>query len=213
LLLKTGCERIAYVGTSKGAEAALLAAIDDPRVDAVIAVSPSSVVWAGDRWPPASSWTRNGVPVPFVEVDFSDLAVPADGRISYLSCFLKSLRRFADQIPAATIPIEQAGARVVLVAGGDDALWPSDLFARSLADRLIAAGKHPLLITHPEAGHRVLLPGDTKPRSAVNAHGGTDEADRALGLAAWKAIAEVLHFRKNALNFEDHRDEQRRIPA
>jgi len=83
--------------------------------------------------------------------------------------------------------------RVLLVAGGDDALWPSDVFARSLRDRLNAAGRRPLLVTHPEAGHRVLLPGEATPRSAVNAHGGNDAADRALGVAAWNAISELLH--------------------
>jgi hypothetical protein len=47
-LIKAGCDRIAYVGTSRGAEAALLVAIADPTVDVVIAISPTSVVWAGD---------------------------------------------------------------------------------------------------------------------------------------------------------------------
>jgi hypothetical protein len=60
----------------------------------------------------------------------------------------------------ATIPIEKAWARVILVAGGDDALWPSDFFAQTLADRLMAAGQQALLITRPDAGHRVLLPGE-----------------------------------------------------
>src|SRR5438552_1960000 len=45
-LIAEGCERVAYVGTSKGAEAALLIATDDPRVRVVAAISPSSVVWA-----------------------------------------------------------------------------------------------------------------------------------------------------------------------
>jgi hypothetical protein len=36
-LVKAGSEKIAYVGTSRGAEAALLAAIEDPRIDAVVA--------------------------------------------------------------------------------------------------------------------------------------------------------------------------------
>jgi uncharacterized protein len=57
-LIEEGCERVAYVGTSKGAEAALLIATDDPRVRVVAAISPSSVVWAnigpgidGVAWP------------------------------------------------------------------------------------------------------------------------------------------------------------------
>jgi acetyl esterase/lipase len=97
-------------------------------------------------------------------------------------------------MPAATIAIEKARARVILVAGGDDALWPSDLFARTLAQRLEAAGKRHVLLIHPKPGHRVLLPGETTPRSAVNAHGGSDEADQTLGLAAWNEISRAFHF-------------------
>jgi uncharacterized protein len=191
-LVKDGCQKIAYVGTSRGAEAALLVAIEDPRIDVVVAISPTSVVWAGDGWPPQSSWTRKGLPLPFVHYDVSQLPSQRDGPVSYRRYCEQSLTRFADEVPAATISIEQARARVILVAGGDDALWPSHFFARTLADRLTAAGKQPLLITHPDAGHRVLLPGETTPRSAINAHGGTDDADRALGRAAWDAITAVL---------------------
>jgi len=185
--------KIAYVGTSRGAEAALLVAIDDPRVDVVIAISPTSVVWAGDGWPPQSSWPPRGVPVPFVHYDVSHFPARGDGPVLYRRYFEQSLRRFAAEVPNATISIEKARARVILIAGGDDALWPSDFFARTLADRLMAAGKQALLIMRPDAGHHVFLPGEITPRSAINAHGGTDAADRALGNAAWSTITALLH--------------------
>lgn len=61
-LIGTGCRRIVYVGTSKGAEASLLAAVHDQRINAVVAISPSSVVWGnigagrdGVSWPERSS--------------------------------------------------------------------------------------------------------------------------------------------------------------
>jgi uncharacterized protein len=193
-LAQVGCERIAYVGTSRGAEASLLVGIEDSRIDIVVAISPTSVVWAGDGQPASSSWTRNGTPLPFVHYDVSAFPAQIGGPVSYRRYFEQSLERFADEIPPATIAIEKARARVILVAGGDDALWPSDLFARTLAQRLEAAGKPHVLLIHPKAGHRVLLPGETTPRSAVNAHGGTDEADQALGLAAWNEISRALHF-------------------
>lgn len=45
LLTSKGCDRIIVVGTSKGAEAALLASTIDQRIKAVVAISPTSVVW------------------------------------------------------------------------------------------------------------------------------------------------------------------------
>ena len=191
-LVRLGCDRIAFVGTSRGAEAALLVAIEDPRIDVVVAISPSAVVWVGDVWPPRSSWTRGETPLPFVHYDVENMPARGADPLPYRSYFESSMRRFAHEMPAASIAIENARAQVVLVAGDDDALWPSSVFARTLAARLAAAGKHHVLVTHPKAGHRVLLPGETTPRSTLNAHGGDDDADRALGAAAWKQISLLL---------------------
>jgi uncharacterized protein len=197
-LVEAGCSRIAYVGTSKGAEAALLLAVHDRRIDIGIAFSPSSVVWAnagigldGAGWPLRSSWTFRGKPLPFVAYDVAQLPTPQDGLMHYRAYHEESLTAFADAIPAASIPVELSRATFVLVAGADDALWPSDRFATSLAKRLADAGKRHFLITHPNAGHRILLPGETMARSRVNAHGGTDDADHELGRNAWSVIVDV----------------------
>jgi len=95
-------------------------------------------------------------------------------------------------VSAATIPVEKAQAEIILVAGGDDALWPSDLFAKLIEQRLASAGKNATSIQHPEAGHRVFFPSETTPRSLQHAHGGSDEADAELGRAAWDAISARL---------------------
>lgn len=201
-LCEEGCDRIGFVGTSKGAEAALLVASYDLRVDIVIAISPSSVVWAnvgpgkdGFEWPLRSSFTRGGTPFPFVphpaEALLSVNRVPP---VRYLELFQESLRAFPGQVSRASIPIELSRAEVVLVVGGDDALWPSAIFAEALSARLKASGKAASLVLRPGAGHRVLLPGETTPKSILNAHGGTDEDDRELGKAAWLEIARLFHF-------------------
>ena len=56
-LLAAECERIVLMGLSYGAEAALLIACMDDRVDAVVALAPTDVVWEGqhehDDDPPA----------------------------------------------------------------------------------------------------------------------------------------------------------------
>jgi dienelactone hydrolase len=199
-LAAMGCERIALVGTSKGAEAALLVAVHDPRITAVVATSPSSVVWGnsgpgsdGVEWPQRSSWTLAGRPLPYVAYDPYWRREMRDGLVTYRSLFEQSLRRFAAEALEAAIPVERAKADIILVAGGDDALWPSELFARDLADRCTAAGKPVCLVVHPDAGHRVLLPGETKPRSTLHAHGGGDQADAALGRSAWTEIVARLN--------------------
>jgi len=197
-LIEEGCERVACVGTSKGAEAALLVAVDDPRITVVAAISPSSVVWAnvgpgvdGLARPQRSSWTRGGTPLPFVHYDDAWQPQMREGLVTYRSLYERSLQ-IADNVSAATIPIEKARAEVILVAGVDDALWPSDTFANAIAQRLALAGKRATLIQHPKAGHRVLFPGETTLRSTQHAHGGSDDADAELGRSAWDAISAVL---------------------
>jgi hypothetical protein len=163
-LVKEGYKRIAYVGTSKGAEAPLLTAVDDARIDFVVAVSPSSVVWAnigvgrdGVEWPQRSCWTRKGPPLPFIAYD---VAQPGqrDGLTSYRSRHERSLATYATDLVEAAIPVEKARAQILLVAGGDDALWPSDTFAKSISDRLEAAGKKAVLVYHPEGGIECFCP-------------------------------------------------------
>jgi dienelactone hydrolase len=201
-LVAEGCEKIAFLGVSRGAEAALLMAIHDPRIDVAIAISPSPVVWAangpgkdGWSWYARSSWTKDGQPLPFVAYD--PRWRPAEAtRVRYRGLFEKSLVTFAEDIAAATIPIEQAQATCVLVAGGADAIWPSERFAVLIADRLKSAGRPCHVISHPDAGHRVIFPGEPEIAEPLErAWGGNPEADRELGLAAWTTIGELLEFR------------------
>jgi len=198
-LLETGCRRIVYVGTSKGAEAALLAAVHDQRINAVVAISPSSVVWGnigagrdGVSWPERSSWSLNGIPLPFVPTDPDWTPEYVDGLVAYRGLFERCLKTFKRQANAATIPVEIASAEILLVAGGDDALWPSLSFATDIVHRRSQAGKVTDLVSSPDAGHRILLPGENTPRSALHAHGGNDEADSRLGRKAWEGIRELL---------------------
>ena len=198
-LIGLGCRRIVYVGTSKGAEASLLAAVHDPRIDAVVAISPTSVVWGnigpgrdGISWPERSSWTLKGVPYPFVPSNPDWSAEHVDGLVSYRGLFQRALQTFADAASKATIPVEAISAEIVLVAGGDDALWPSLDFADRIVRRRKDAGKTTGLVSASDAGHRILLPGENTPRSRSHAHGGNDDADARLGREAWSYIQKLL---------------------
>ncbi|MGO7079060.1 acyl-CoA thioester hydrolase/BAAT C-terminal domain-containing protein [Rhizobium johnstonii] len=198
-LISRGCQRIIFVGTSKGAEAALLAAAYDERVSAVIAISPTSVVWGnigpgkdGVAWPERSSWSLKGRPLDFVPAVSAWEHGNRDGLISYRPLFEQSLNANPTAVQRAIIPIEKTVANIILVAGGDDALWPSDVFAEQLSRRREEYGMPVSLIVDSYAGHRILLPGENTPRSTLHAHGGTDEADARLGQAAWREVMTLL---------------------
>ena len=97
---------------------------------------------------------------------------------------------------AAAIPIERARGDVLLIAGGDDALWPSAIFAETLAARCRAAGRPVGLITYPDAGHRPIFPDESPPAPSVRvAHDGNPTADAALGRVAWPAVLAGLSLR------------------
>ncbi|TWV45537.1 acyl-CoA thioesterase [Streptomyces misionensis] len=195
-LRDNGARRVGILGLSKGAEAALLTAVREPRVDVVVALSPTSLVWCnvgpgrdGAERPYRSSWTWRGRPLPFVPMDGSwTPAEPADGPVAVRGWYERSERAFAERLPAAEIPVERARADLLLVVGGDDEMWPSLPFARRLAER-----RPVRLITHDDAGHRPRLPGEgpftPSPRFR---HGGTPEADALLGESAWPHILDAL---------------------
>ncbi|NYI76416.1 alpha/beta fold hydrolase [Nocardioides panzhihuensis] len=196
-------QRLVVLGTSWGAQAALLLGTLHPEIDAVVGISPTYVSWAGlsDERPQRSSWTLRGEQVPFVPFDdeaieeaVEEAVEGADGELpSFCEAYLSALERYADRVPAATIPVERIAGEVVLVAGGGDALWPSVLFAEAVRRRRTAHDLETIVVTHPDAGHRVVLPGE--PALALSQRldwGGSEEADRELGLLAWPEIAAVL---------------------
>lgn len=195
------CDRLVVLGTSRGAEAALLLGALHPEIDAVVGVSPSDVVWAAlstDR-PQRSSWTRGGEPVPFVPYDDDWEGWPEQSRREaageppeLLGMYLSALERYADRVPAARIPVERIAGEVLLTAGGDDRLWPALDHADEVALRREQAGLATTVLTHPAAGHRLLLPGESAGPPPRLAHGGTPEADAALGALLWPHLLRLV---------------------
>ena len=201
-LVGQGCGRIGLVGVSKGAEAALLVATLDARVDAVIAFAPTSVVWANvgpgldgmDR-PPRSSWTWRGEPLAFVPYD-TDWKPPPGDVPAFRTLYEQSLAKFSHDAARATIAVERTRAQVVAIAGGDDQVWPSERFAAEIARRMKEHGGDVTVLIGPDAGHRVVLPGEDRVSGGQPmARGGSDEADAALGERAWRVLAQTLGLR------------------
>ncbi len=189
------CDRVVLVGTSFGAEAALLTASHTPRVDAVAAFAPSHVVWAGvtDQGRQTSHWTLAGVPVPFVPFDES--AEPQGDPPAFASVYRRSRRRAPEAAAAAAIAVERI-PQVLCVAGGDDAVWPSVEHAEAVRDRRLAHGLTTGLVVDALAGHRAVLPGEQVVTAGARmARGGSEADDRRLGAAAWAPLLALLSAR------------------
>lgn len=192
------CERLAVVGVSFGAEAALVLAARDPRIRSVAAFAPTAFVWAGvaadgpDGEPRQTShWTAGGRPLPFVPLS-ETWESDTDPR-AFRSLYATSLVERPDLATAAAIPVERIDGDVVLVAGGDDQVWPSVEFARLLAARRAGHGLETTVVVHDEAGHRTVLPGESPVVAGLAmARGGTPEADAELGRRAWPAVVAAL---------------------
>lgn len=192
-LLRRESDRVGIFGTSFGAEAALVTATT-VRTDATVAVSPSAVVWSGrseEGW--SSHWTLGGVPLPAVE--FASTWTPCTDPPEYRSLYECSLSADEDRTATATIPVERIAGELLLIAGHDDRVWPSAGFAAAIADRRTAHGQVTRVVSHPDAGHRLVLPGENPTSDGIRmARGGTPEADAELGRLAWPEIARVLRF-------------------
>ena len=190
--LSTRAEKVMVVGTSFGAEAALMAGALSDRADAVVAFSPSDVVWSGAApgGRVTSHWTIAGRPVPFVP--FIDDWSPASDPPAFRSLYLRSRERFAAQLSRARIPVERI-KDLVLVAGGDDQVWPSVTHAAAIRATRATHGLDTTVVTDPAAGHRTILPGEpVAVGGPVMRRGGDEESDRRLGRLAWAHICRVL---------------------
>ena len=94
---------------------------------------------------------------------------------------------------AAAIPVERITGEVVVVAGGDDQVWNSVRYAAEIERRRRAHGLETTVVTHPDAGHRAVLPGEPASGGGMAmARGGSPAADAALGELAWPAIRSAL---------------------
>jgi hypothetical protein len=102
--------RIAIVGVSKGAELALLSASRNPRIKAVVAIAPSSVVFQnlGRGRASTSSWTSGGADVPFAPFIQSDAFDKTRRLVDLYEASLEVAP------PAARIPVERISGPILL---------------------------------------------------------------------------------------------------
>ena len=173
--------RVSAMAISRGSEGLLAAAsrIDDLPLRSIVAVSPSSATWVGlgenGSLVGIPAWTLGGVDLPAVQTDdqavLSDIARQAIRRRGRRARFGPALlhlsRGYAPKLDdaevtgAAAIESDRIRVPLLLVAGGDDAVWPSGEMAQRLLDRRRRAGVGPAaldqLLTYPDAGHLIRL--------------------------------------------------------
>jgi dienelactone hydrolase len=184
--------RIAVVGHSKGAEAALLVGVRHPELRAVVAAAPSSVVWDGIDWSnpinPDSSWTSDGnalISLPYA------LFRPWRPIGRGYEDGLKNLDRHRD----AEIQIEHAKAPVLLVCGEVDSLWPACDMSRRLRSRAAAeGGPRVTVLAYVRAGHSAFGPRlpDGDPHLSDRWSGGTAAANNEARAKSWPLVVDFL---------------------
>jgi len=156
----TDSKRIGLWGISRGAELALLLGTVFPdAVQAIAAHAPSSAVYSSFDPSDTPAWTYRGVPVaphaPFPAIVFE----PGEGKtpdqaIPLTPLFLQGMKN-EQAFQAARIPVEKIECPVLLVSGQNDRMWPSDLYARQMAERIKAPCLH---LSYPGAGHHISTP-------------------------------------------------------
>ena len=190
---------VSLVGTSKGAEAALLVGSHYGEVRAVVGYVPSGVVWsclcgtAGK-----SSWSFGGKSVPFIPQGADPTYRPPQGFPVRPAVNYAYRLRNTEAVRRATIPVERIRGAVLLISAGDDQLWPSSALAESVMRRLKShrrpfADRH---LTYKSAGHLIgkapLPSGATVIAGGRLATGGTPQANARAQADSWPTVLAFL---------------------
>ncbi len=193
--------KLAVVGVSKGGELALLLGATLPVVKAVVGYVASGVVYQGrDMKHQRSSWTWHGKPVPFVPYYYTPgLALRSVwSAITHTPTPLLPMHagRLSDQhlVESASIAVEQTQGPVLLLAGQEDQVWPSALFAEMVMKRL-AEHQHPYAdhqFTYEHAGHLFPLPNLPTPFMLTSMLGGTPQGNAKASGDAWMQMLRFL---------------------
>lgn len=195
--------QVGVTGASKGAEAALLIGATYPgEVGAVAAIASGGLVFEGiDRarnhpaGQPLSSWSLSGKPLPYIPYR-TDWAAFFSGPGPYA---MTPIHRQAvgqaspEEVAAATIEAERIAGPVLLVTGGQDAVWNATELSEIVVTRRERRGLPVRHLSHPQAGHGLSLPGlPTYVSFPWTPPGGERQANAHLQLAAWEARLDLL---------------------
>ncbi len=187
--------RVAVLGYSKGGEAALLIGVRRPDLAAVIAGVPSHFSWQsaepiGAFFNPTSTFSFDGEEIPYMpysNVNWFKAVGPFEIHENSLI--------EEDAHPEAIIPVERIVARLMVLCGGHDGVWPSCRMSQNIVDRLRVRNRPaPAFLRYPEAGHGVLGPPPTveRPDTQMIGFDGVAEATIAARVDAWPRVIAFL---------------------
>jgi dienelactone hydrolase len=212
--------RLAVYGISKGGELSLLLASLRPQDwRAVVAVSPSSVVWEGGVRDPSktgydaikpnrSSWSLDGKPMPFLQKVISSETkrrINSQGSVDTIEFYEPAL---ADEpaVARARIPVERITAPVLLVASQADRMWPAAAMSRDVCAIIRNHAGSCDLLVYPNSSHMISepwlpIPFGTFPalpgRWDKPSLGGSAEGSVHAAMDSWPKILEFLDRRLN----------------
>ncbi|GGP08815.1 MULTISPECIES: acyl-CoA thioesterase/bile acid-CoA:amino acid N-acyltransferase family protein [Oceanobacillus] len=158
--------KLGMMGTSKGGELALLSASMFPAIKAVVGYVPSSVVYPGisQKNGSSSSWNYKGEEIPYAKGKIPEKVGASLGNCIQTGkplIFRDWYQHLAEGQTNAEISVENINGPVLLISGGDDKLWPSDIMSDRVIERL-KRNNHPFYFEHktyPSAGHYFIAPG------------------------------------------------------
>lgn len=200
--------RIGLYGASRGAELSLILGSFFPeQIAAIVAVAPSSVVYGGLSEKPVNAWIYKGNPIaPYAPVPNTDFTnrkeVTAENPVHTGDDFLQGMQ----DIPAfesAAIPVEKIQCPILLISGGDDQMWPSEIYANQILDRLKKKNSdvQAVHLNYPNAGHCISIP-HLPTRGPTYYHpvdklwftiGGSREEDAKASRESWSRLMEFFH--------------------
>jgi pimeloyl-ACP methyl ester carboxylesterase len=209
---RTGAHRVAVMGTSRGSEAAGLAASYFPQdFSAAVVLVPSHL--SNGAFGPGitdveAAWTYAGQPVPADRGETDSNNAGDAAHSNEPPGFVGTpyyLKTWSDPSISSKfgIPFERMRGPVLAIGGGADEMWPSFIGAEQIRRRLTEHGKSDMVEMHiyPGAGHFVSRVGSGGPLSSFVFHpvvkdfeatGGLPNANCEGSYDAWQNVVLFL---------------------
>jgi pimeloyl-ACP methyl ester carboxylesterase len=208
---RTGAQRVAVMGTSRGSEAAGLAASYFPQdFAAAVVLVPSHLsngAFGTGVKDVEAAWTYEGKPVPADRGETDSNNAGDAAHSNEPPGFVGTpyyLNTWSDASIASTfgIPFERMQGPVLAIGAGADEMWPSFIGAEQIRRRLARLGKADLVELHiyPGAGHLVSRVGSGGPLSSFVFHPVAKDFEATGGLpnsnceGSYDAWQDVLKF-------------------